>query len=436
MNKNGFINIIIIGVIAIIIAAAGYFAMTRKTAEAPAAIQETETINGATNFKVLPHLITDVPAGADVGTVILSSKSLGLLKKVFPAARAAHTETHRILVYLNKDLIRDNQNQIFYYDLDTKEQGQFTNELGHIDSNIHVIDFPVSAVLYYTSNSFNLLRLSDLSTIKLSGKNPGANNSYAVSPDYTHLAYFDEESNLVVRDLSRPNIDIVQVYPNPVSGSTKGNKDISPLVYSSDGDKLYLYKTTSHLAGDRHVGASDIISFNLNDETTETILSDNTLKRPPSIPLGDDNLYYVDYSIFPMQASVNKLNLFTKNKISMPPLPRFGPGWEGLYLKDKILVYSSYTDGVKNKIGFLIGKYDFTTNQSSILFNVEMDIDSQNTGRGGLIGLGTDENEFILKTFRDEKENEITQNFYLYNTDTQQLTLLFSAPVIFTGPRG
>lgn len=43
MNKKGFINIIIIGVIAIIIAAAGYFALTRKTAEAPAATQEAES---------------------------------------------------------------------------------------------------------------------------------------------------------------------------------------------------------------------------------------------------------------------------------------------------------------------------------------------------------------------------------------------------------
>ncbi|MEK9184010.1 MAG: hypothetical protein AAB890_02975, partial [Patescibacteria group bacterium] len=43
MNKNGFVNIIIIGTIAVIIATAGYFALTRKTAEAPAIIQESET---------------------------------------------------------------------------------------------------------------------------------------------------------------------------------------------------------------------------------------------------------------------------------------------------------------------------------------------------------------------------------------------------------
>lgn len=50
MRKKGFINIIIIGVIAIIIAAAGYFAVTRKTSEAPATSQEVETINKTTEL--------------------------------------------------------------------------------------------------------------------------------------------------------------------------------------------------------------------------------------------------------------------------------------------------------------------------------------------------------------------------------------------------
>lgn len=44
MNKKGFINIIIIGVVVVIIAAAGYFALTRKTAEAPATTQEAEDL--------------------------------------------------------------------------------------------------------------------------------------------------------------------------------------------------------------------------------------------------------------------------------------------------------------------------------------------------------------------------------------------------------
>lgn len=45
MNKNGFIKIIIIGIVAIIIATVGYFAVTQKTAETPTTVQKPETIN-------------------------------------------------------------------------------------------------------------------------------------------------------------------------------------------------------------------------------------------------------------------------------------------------------------------------------------------------------------------------------------------------------
>lgn len=48
MNKSGFVNIIIIGIIVITITAAGYFALTQKTAEAPAINQEVETADWKT----------------------------------------------------------------------------------------------------------------------------------------------------------------------------------------------------------------------------------------------------------------------------------------------------------------------------------------------------------------------------------------------------
>lgn len=50
MNQKGLINIIIIGVVVIIIAAAGYFALTRRTAEAPLTNQETQTTKEVTEI--------------------------------------------------------------------------------------------------------------------------------------------------------------------------------------------------------------------------------------------------------------------------------------------------------------------------------------------------------------------------------------------------
>lgn len=51
MNKKGFIKIMVIGIIILIIAAAGYFALMRKTAKASITNQKTETTNETADWK-------------------------------------------------------------------------------------------------------------------------------------------------------------------------------------------------------------------------------------------------------------------------------------------------------------------------------------------------------------------------------------------------
>ncbi|MEK9184007.1 MAG: PsbP-related protein [Patescibacteria group bacterium] len=76
MNKNGFVNIIIIGIIAIIIATAGYFALTRKIAEAPATNQETEIATETDNWETYRNeeygFKVKVPPQAEVGRIVES----------------------------------------------------------------------------------------------------------------------------------------------------------------------------------------------------------------------------------------------------------------------------------------------------------------------------------------------------------------------------
>lgn len=380
----------------------------------PLGDSEDVPIQGIT-VEVLPHFHTDTPAGADSGTVMLPKKTGSFLNLFLLRAHAQKVQgiegAHRILAYIAYDQV-SGQNQVFFYDYETGESSKLTDENEFVYGAVRIIDAPISAILYWTTTSFKLLRLTDLSVIKISGKSPGAFNYFSVSSDRSRLAYFDESVKLIVRDLTQVGFPIVKTFPNPMTGKTaKGT--VAPVVFSSNSDKLYFLRTHSFQSGGLSIPAEEILSIDIATGVVKVVLSDDTQKRPLFVPFGDSSIYYSD-SFNPFSgksgAAMNKFDPITGTKVS---IPMDMPSWNGLYFKNRVLIPDVWSGGPDSITSLSINQYDFNTVQFSVLFTHQIDRPLV------FLGLGSNENEFLL--WGDGNK------YFLYDINVGTLRYLFTA---------
>lgn len=371
---------------------------------------------------ILSHVTTNRPIGADTGAVFLPPKTRSSRAPILTAF-AAHGEIHRILAYLAKESSR-NRNQVFYYDFATRETIQATHETEFIFDQIHVLDYPVSAILYYTKNDFKLLRLSDNSIITLSKLNKAAPNYFAVSPDSKHLAYFDDTSNLVIRDLSTPKINIVKTHPNPISSALKGADSASPLLYSKDGSMIYLLESITSQGASS--ASNQIVAFRPLSGAREGLLADNTLKQPLARPFDNDLLYYIDYGAGVLPSfNLNQFNPATKEKKSFAV-----NAGNLLYLKNKVYVDSSSYDGQRTNT-FTVTSYDIPSGTGSTLLTIAGDTVTYENVFHRFVGFGINDQELILYGSRKNSDTgDIENGLYSYNLTSHTAKLL----VVLTSP--
>lgn len=388
---------------------------------------------------VLPHMVFGSTSGADTGFVVLPENKTSLLEKIFPLAHAQNSQLHRIMVYLAQDPSNTTRNQIFYYDLEFGQTGQVSHETQDISRPMYILDAPVSAILYYTETSFKFVRLTDSKTITLSSKHSAAYNSFAISPNSKMLAYYNDSSKLVLRDLTTTDLDIIDEYSVPVG---KGGKGIGHIAFSPDGSTIFFGKSVTATSPDISYayGATELMSLNPITGETSSVFTDGREIRPFSFPAGSDDLYYVDYRIGgDSEPSVNKLNISTKEKIS---IPSEYARWKGLYLEDKVYTTSAGTGSEKNvyNVYFNFNKYDFksmTSEEFRASFESSyMEGNPDRQIRPQFIGFGKDETEVIVATRfflgASPETDTGTTRYYNINLNTLEISEFFSASFVLT----
>lgn len=246
------------------------------------------------------------------------------------------------------------------------------------------------------------MKLIDNSIIRLSDidSRNGGEIFHAISPDGDNLTYFDGQENLIIRDLTKTDFDIIKTYSKPFGNDYPGN-----LIYSSDGKKLYM--------SSKNTGEYTIISFDLQNGTIENLLSAGGPRQKMFKLSDEDKLYYKENN------NIVEFDVNSKTKKAL-----FGLSAPiGFYLENKLysIMDARTSDNNILKNVFYISIYDSTT--GNILSEVKAEHNNA-IGPGQFIGFGKTEKELIFSEYSGEQDGNV---FYSYNTDNQIFNKIITA---------